>query len=75
MMRTVLRITGIGWYVALCLLGGGIGGIWLDGRLGSKPMLTLLGLGAGLIIAGIGMYLMLMAVVSEGPDPEDHSKE
>ena len=74
-MRTVLRMTGIGWYVALCLLGGGFGGIWLDGRLGSKPMLTLLGLGAGLIIAGIGMYQMLMAVVSEGPDPEDQSKQ
>jgi len=66
-MRTVLRLTGIGWYVALCLLGGALGGIWLDGRLGSKPMLTLLGLGAGLIVAGIGMYRMLMAVISEGP--------
>ncbi len=74
-MRTVLRMTGIGWYVALCLLGGGFGGIWLDGHLGSKPMLTLLGFGAGLIVAGIGMYRMLMAVVSEGPDPEDRSKE
>ena len=75
MMRTVLRLTGIGWYVALCLLGGALGGIWLDGRLGSQPMLTLLGLGAGLIVAGIGMYRMLMAVISEGPDPKDQSKE
>jgi len=75
LMRTVLRLTGIGWYVALCLLGGALGGIWLDGRLGSKPMLTLLGLGAGLIIAGIGMYRMLMAVVSEGTESPDQSKE
>jgi hypothetical protein len=75
LMRTVLRLTGIGWYVALCLLGGGFGGTWLDGRLGSKPILTLLGLGAGLIVAGIGMYRMLMAVVSEGSDPPDQSKE
>jgi len=74
-MRTVLRLTGIGWYVALCLLGGALGGICLDGRLGSKPMLTLLGLGAGLIIAGIGMYRMLMAVVSEGTESPDQSKE
>lgn len=74
-MRTVLRLTGIGWFVALCLLGGGFGGIWLDGRLGSKPLLTLLGLGAGLIVAGIGMYRMLMAVVSEGRVPEDQNRE
>jgi hypothetical protein len=74
-MRTVLRLTGIGWFVALCLLGGGFGGIWLDGRLGSKPLLTLLGLGAGLIVAGIGMYRMLMAVVSEGREPKDQNRE
>ena len=75
MMRTVLQLTGIGWFVALCLLGGGFGGIWLDGLLGSKPLLTLLGLGAGLIVAGIGMYRMLMAVVSEGRAPEDQNRE
>ena len=74
-MRTVLRLTGIGWFVALCLLGGGFGGIWLDSHLGSKPLLTLLGLGAGLIVAGIGMYRMLMAVISEGREPEDQNRE
>ena len=38
-------------------------------------MLTLLGFGAGLIVAGIGMYRMLMAVVSEGRAPEDQNRE
>ena len=63
-MGTVLRLLGIGWFVALCLLGGVFGGLWLDGRLGTSPLMAMIGLGGGLVIAGIGTYRMLMAVVS-----------
>ena len=63
-MGTVLRLLGIGWFVALCLLGGVLGGLWLDDRLGTSPLMAMIGLGGGLVIAGIGTYRMLMAVVS-----------
>ena len=63
-MSTVLRLLGIGWFVALCILGGVLGGLWLDGRLETSPLMTMIGLGGGLAVAGIGMYRMLMAVVS-----------
>ena len=63
-MGTVLRLLGIGWFVALCLLGGVFGGLWLDGRLGTSPLMTMIGLGGGLAVAGIGTYRMLMAVVA-----------
>ena len=63
-MGTVLRLLGIGWFVALCLLGGTLGGLWLDGRLETSPLMTMIGLGGGLAAAGIGTYRMLMAVVS-----------
>ena len=63
-MGTVLRLLGIGWFVALCLLGGVFGGLWLDDRLGTSPLMAMIGLGGGLVIAGIGTYRMLMAVVS-----------
>jgi len=70
-MGTVLRLLGIGWYVALCLIGGGFAGLWLDVRLGTRPLFVLVGLGAGLIVAGIGMYRMLNAVLSNVPDSKD----
>ena len=70
-MATVLRLLGIGWYVALCIVGGIIGGRWLDRWLGVDPVLTLLGLAAGITVAGIGMYRMLNAVLSNAADSED----
>jgi hypothetical protein len=68
-MGTALGLLGIGWYVALCLLGGAFGGIWLDSRFGTGPLFVLLGIGAGLAIAGFGMYRMLQAVLSQGRGP------
>ena len=73
-MGTAFRLLGIGWYVALCILGGGLGGLWLDGTLETGPVFTLLGLGAGLGLAFFGMYRMLMAVLSEKPDSTDHKE-
>ena len=55
--RTALRLLGIGWYVALCIAGGAIGGWWLDQRLELSPVLTLTGLGLGIAIAVVGMIL------------------
>ena len=63
-MGTALRLLGIGWFVALCLLGGTLGGLWLDDKLETGPLMTMIGLGGGLVAAGIGTYRMLMAVVS-----------
>ena len=67
-MGTALGLLGIGWYVALCLLGGVFGGLWLDNRFGTGPLFILLGIGAGLVVAGFGMYRMLLAVLSQGRD-------
>ena len=66
---TVLRLVGIGWYVAICIGGGAIGGFWLDNWLDLSPILTLLGLGVGIAVAVIGMYRMLMAVLAASSEP------
>ena len=61
---TVLRLLGIGWFVALCIGGGTAGGRLLDGRLDLDfPVFTLLGLAVGIGLAVVGMYRMLMAVL------------
>lgn len=64
-MGITLRLLGIGWYVALTILCGGFVGRWFDRWLGHDPLFTILGLGAGLSIAIIGMYRMLVAVLSK----------
>lgn len=71
-MATALRLIGVGWYVAICIGGGAFAGVWLDGRLGSGPILTMVGLGVGIVAAVVGMYRMLMAVLSTRPDSEEN---
>lgn len=75
MMGTVLRLVGVGWYVAICLLGGSLGGVWLDNRVGSSPLFILLGLGAGLAVAAFGTYRMLTAVLSQDQDMKGQSRK
>jgi len=58
-----LRLVGIGWYVALCIVLGTGGGVWLDHRFDLDPVLTLVGLFLGLGLAFYGGYLMLLDVV------------
>ena len=67
-LALVLRLLGIGWYVALCIGGGAGLGLLLDGRLGVSPLLTLAGLFLGIGVAVIGMYRMLMAVLRTRED-------
>ena len=73
-MGTVLRLVGIGWYVAICIGGGAFGGLWLDRQLDISPLFTLLGLGLGIALAVVGMYRMLMAVLTAPSDPNDDRK-
>ena len=58
-----LGLLGVGWYVATCITLGVVAGLWLDGRAGISPALTLLGLALGLASAGWGGYRMLKDVL------------
>jgi len=62
-LPAALRLVGIGWYVALCIVLGTAGGVWLDRRFDLSPVLTLVGLFLGLGLAFYGGYLMLLDVV------------
>lgn len=59
------RLLGIGWYFALSIVGGIIGGLLLDGWLDTKPLFTLLGLVLGLVVAFYGGFKALMLVMAE----------
>ncbi len=58
------RLIGIGWYFAICIVGGVVGGVFLDDIAGSSPWLTLLGLLFGFVVAFYGGYRMLMDVLT-----------
>lgn len=74
-MGTVLRLLGIGWYVAVCVVGGGLCGVWIDGLFGLRPLFSLLGMGAGVFIALFGMYKMLMSVLWGNSKTRDKREE
>ncbi len=67
-LALVLRLLGIGWYVAVCIAGGTYGGFLLDRKLELSPLLTLLGLGLGIAVAVVGMMRMILAVFAAKPD-------
>lgn len=58
-----MRLVALGWYVALCIVGGILGGLWLDENLGTRPFFILLGLFVGLTAAFAGLYRMVSETV------------
>ena len=73
-MGTVLRLLGIGWYVAICIGGGAALGLLLDRKLDTTPILTLVGVIVGIVIAGVGMYRMVMAVLANASDSKSEGE-
>jgi ATP synthase protein I len=67
-----LRLTGIGFYIVLCILGGTFAGLWIDKRLDTAPWFLLGGLLAGLGLAAYGVFRMLRPLL-RGDD--NHTKE
>ena len=65
-----LRLIGLGWYVALCIVVGVAGGLWLDSKFDTKIVFTLFGLGIGLLVAFLGIYRMILSVMEEEQDKE-----
>lgn len=61
-----LRLTGIGFYIAGCIILGVVLGVWLDSKLNTGPLFILLGLAFGLFTAFFGTYRMLLVVLGGG---------
>jgi len=54
--QVALRVIGIGWYMAIAIIAGVLGGLWLDGKLDTKPGFLITGIILGLVVAGYGTY-------------------
>ena len=62
------RFIGVGWFVGISILGGVLGGLWLDNKFGTKPILVIVGLILGLVVAFYGVYRMLLPFIRNRQD-------
>jgi F0F1-type ATP synthase assembly protein I len=61
--EAALRFVGVGWYIGLCIVLGAVGGLWLDNKFNTKPVLTIVGLILGVALAFYGVYRMLVPLL------------
>jgi ATP synthase protein I len=59
------KIIGFGWFFELAILLGVMGGIWLDNKLGTRPLFIVIGLFLGLAVAIYGAVKMLLPLAND----------
>ena len=65
-----LRLTGVGFYVGGSIMLGVLGGLWLDDRFNTAPILVIVGLLLGLVVAIYGVWRMLLPFIGKNEDKE-----
>ncbi len=69
--EAALRFIGVGWFIGISILGGVLGGLWLDNKFGTRPILVIVGLILGLVVAFYGVYRMLLPLMRNKRDKEN----
>ncbi len=69
--QLALRVLGIGWFLAISILLGVLGGLWLDNKLGTKPVFLIIGIFLGLAVAGYGAYQMFKPFITNNQGKGD----
>ena len=70
-----LKVAGMGWYVAFCIVLGVLGGFWLDKKVDASPLFMLLGVVLGVVVAFYGVYKMLVPVLETSDVNRHKNKE
>jgi F0F1-type ATP synthase assembly protein I len=65
------RLTGIGFYIATCIVGGILAGWWLGDK---KPLFIIIGLLVGLVLAFYGMYRMIKPLMKDKNDDKEDGR-
>ena len=58
-----LRLTGAGFFIGGSITLGAFVGLWVDNKLGTKPIFVIAGLIFGIIVAFYGVYRMLLPLM------------
>lgn len=67
-MIPALRLTGIGFFIGICIAGGAFVGWKLSGE---KPLFMIIGLLVGLVVAVYGVYRMIRPLMNNNQDKEN----
>ena len=60
-----MRVIGLGWFVGICIVLGVQGGLWLDSKFNTSPILVIVGLLAGVFVAFYGVYRMVVPNINK----------
>ena len=66
-----LRLTGVGFFIGVSIVLGVFAGLWLDSRLNTSPILVIVGLFLGIVIAFYGVYRMILPFMGNKRDKEN----
>ena len=67
-----LRLAGVGFFIGGSIMLGIFAGLWLDNKLDTKPAFMIAGLVLGVVIAVYGVYQMLLPLMGNKCDKENH---
>ena len=63
--EAALRLMGVGWYIGACIILGVLGGLWLDNKFNTKPVLVIVGLILGVVVAFYGVYRIILPNINK----------
>jgi len=63
-----LRLVGVGFFIGGSIVLGVVVGLWLDRELNTAPILVIVGLILGIIVAFYGVYRMLLPFIGSKRD-------
>lgn len=65
MSRTIaaLRLIGVGFFIGVSIVLGVTAGLWLDNRFDTSPVLAIIGLLLGIVVAFYGVFQMLLPLI------------
>ena len=69
--EAAFRLVGVGFFIGGSIVLGVIAGRWLDSMLNTGPILVIVGLILGLIVAFYGVYRMLLPFMGSKRDKEN----
>lgn len=68
--EAALRLTGVGFFIGGSILLGVVLGLWLDSRFNTRPILVIVGLLVGIVVALYGVYRMLIPLMGNKRNKE-----
>jgi F0F1-type ATP synthase assembly protein I len=66
-----LRLIGVGFFIGGSIVLGVFAGLWLDSKLNTSPILVIVGLVLGVVIAFYGVYQMLLPLIGNKQGKEN----